>query len=386
MGSGAMKKIWVTGDSLITPLGFSSAETFDNLLKGESGLKQLSSSASDFSTWASYFSEIQQKMLNEMAMPVANTRFEKLLFYPLKKVIEENDIDPKSSKTLFLFSTTKGNIELIGNENVKLDQLNLFESVKKISLYFGNPNKPFVVSNACISGLAVQITAMQLLQSEIYDTIIIAGADTVNTFVLEGFNSLKALSSEPCRPFDRDRHGINIGEGGAAMVLSTKSSGKRFEEPVELTGGAITNDANHISGPSRTGNELAKATQLAMNQSGINPENIDFVSAHGTATLYNDEMEAKALHQCKLSEKPTHSLKGYFGHTLGVAGLIESIVCIHSLRQNVIIASKGYENQGTTEYVNIITENQYQPLSSCIKTMAGFGGSNAAICYSKSQI
>jgi 3-oxoacyl-[acyl-carrier-protein] synthase-1 len=379
-----MKKIWITGDSLVTPLGFSSGENFANLLRGKSGLKEITLLFSGFSTWASCLSESQLKMIKEMTLPVFETRFEKLLFLPLKQLIEGCGVDYGSSKTLFMFATTKGNIELIGNENFKPEQLSLFASASKLSLYFGNPNKPVVVSNACISGLAVQITAMKWLENGEYDTVIIAGADTANPFILEGFNSLQALSPDPCRPFDRDRHGINIGEGGAAMVLTTKKPGNEVQNQIEIKGGAITNDANHISGPSRTGMELAKAIELAMNQSGLKPGDIDFVSAHGTATLYNDEMEAKALTLSGLSEKPTHSLKGYFGHTLGVAGLIESIICIHSLRNDVIIASKGFENTGTPDSINIITENQYQPLSSCIKTMAGFGGCNAAICYSKS--
>lgn len=379
-----MKKIWITGDSMVTPLGNSSEENFSNLLIGKSGLKKITSKASGFSTWASFLSESQLKKLGEMSEPVFETRFEKLLFLPLKQVIEECDIDPRSSKTLFMFATTKGNIELIGNENLKPEQLNLFTSALKLSRYFGNPNKPVLISNACISGLAVQIAAMKLLQGSEYDTVIIAGADTVNPFILEGFNSLLALSPDPCRPFDRDRQGINIGEGGAAIVLSTKSPGDTENNLIEIKGGAITNDANHISGPSRTGKELAKAIELAMSQSGLVPGDMDFVSAHGTATLYNDEMEAKALTLSGLSGKPTHSLKGYFGHTLGVAGLIESIICIHSLRNNAVIASRGFENTGTPDPIHIISENQYQPLSNCIKTMAGFGGCNAAICYSKS--
>ncbi|NOU45977.1 MAG: beta-ketoacyl synthase [Bacteroidales bacterium] len=379
-----MKNVWITGDALVTPLGFSSGENFANLLQGKSGLKEIMSPVSGFSTWASFLSERQQKKLDEMTPPVFETRFEKLLFLPLKQIIEEGNIDPRSSKTLFIFASTKGNIELIGNENVKPEQLSLYVSVLKISRYFGNPNKPIMISNACISGLVVQITAMKLLENGEYDTILIAGADTVNPFILEGFNSLLALSPEPCRPFDRDRQGINIGEGGAAIMLTTKKPENGIQSLIEIKGGAITNDANHISGPSRTGKELAKAAELALNQSGIVSGDIDFVSAHGTATLYNDEMEAKALTISGLSEKPTHSLKGYFGHTLGAAGLIESIICIHSIRNNVIIASKGFENAGTLDHINIVTENQYQPLSTCIKTMAGFGGCNAAICYSKS--
>ncbi len=379
-----MKKIWITADALITPLGFSSKENFDNLLKGKSELKKITLPVSGFSTWASILSDEQQQKMDEMVSPVFETRFEKLLFLPLKQVIEQLAIDPHSSKTLFMFATTKGNIELIGNENVKPNQLSLFASASKISRYFGNPNKPLVISNACISGLAVQIMAMKLLESGEYNTVIIAAADTVNPFILEGFNSLLALSNEPCRPFDRDRQGINIGEGGAALVLSTIKPESGVKNLIEIKGGAITNDANHISGPSRTGLELAKAVELSVNQSGILLADIDFVSAHGTATLYNDEMEAKALAISGLSEKPTHSLKGYFGHTLGAAGLIESIVCIHSLRNNVIIASKGFQHPGTTDAVNIIKENQHQNLSNCIKTMAGFGGCNAAICFSKS--
>src|SRR5690606_27009835 len=117
----------------------------------------------------------------------------------------------------------------------------------------------------------------------------------ITQFILSGFQSFHAVSQEPCRPFDARRNGINLGEAAATVILSTDPPGDG-RPVIKCTGGAITNDANHISGPSRTGEELAQAIGAAIAEAGIDKSEIDFISAHGTATIYNDDMESKAIH------------------------------------------------------------------------------------------
>jgi 3-oxoacyl-[acyl-carrier-protein] synthase-1 len=215
-----------------------------------------------------------------------------------------------------------------------------------------------------------------------YKTVVVAGGDLVTEFTLAGFQAFKAMSEAPCRPFDADRTGINLGEGVGTLILGTQPN-KGDAQPIVLRGGASSNDANHISGPSRTGEGLHLAIQKALADAQSSAEEMDYLSMHGTATPYNDEMEAKALATAQLQNVPLNSLKGYLGHTLGAAGLIESVVAIWSLRNNQLYRSLGFEKLGVSVPLNIIRQTQQQALQSCLKTASGFGGCNAAVVFSK---
>ncbi|HEX4850515.1 MAG TPA: beta-ketoacyl synthase, partial [Puia sp.] len=144
-----------------------------------------------------------------------------------------------------------------------------------------------------------------------------------------------------------------------------------------------TNDANHISGPSRTGQELHFAIQQVIRNSQMEISGIDFVSAHGTATMYNDDMEARAFNLSKLEKIPVNSLKGYYGHTLGAAGLIESVISIHSLRENLLIPTLGFSEAGTAMPLHVIERLENKKINNCLKTASGFGGCNAAMMIIK---
>jgi 3-oxoacyl-[acyl-carrier-protein] synthase-1 len=199
--------------------------------------------------------------------------------------------------------------------------------------------------------------------------------------VLSGFQSFQAISAQPCKPFDLNRDGINLGEGAATVILS---SNQQKEGNIQLAGGSVSNDANHISGPSKTGEELFDAINSALKSAGVDPEAIGFISAHGTATIYNDEMEAKAINLAGMQHIPVNSLKGYYGHTLGASGLIEAIIAAHSLKHNTIIPTRGFNELGVTQPLNVAKELQQTPLTACLKTASGFGGCNAAIVLRKS--
>jgi 3-oxoacyl-[acyl-carrier-protein] synthase-1 len=186
----------------------------------------------------------------------------------------------------------------------------------------------------------------------------------------------------PCKPFDINRSGLTLGEGSGTIILSCESNNNI--ENIVYSGGAITNDANHISGPSRTGEGLYIAIKksIAQSKNKTNKE-IGFISVHGTATPFNDEMEAIAINRMHFSEIPLVGLKGYFGHTLGAAGVIESIAAINSIRAGKLHATIGFENSGVTVPVIVNSVTIEKEISSCIKVASGFGGCNAAAIFSK---
>ncbi len=367
----------IAGYSIIHPLGFTVNEVFSAIEKGKTAVLPVTKPYFDGQRFIALFSEKQTELINQQCPYTNWTRFEKILWMAVQKAVQQSCTDAGSDDTVFVIATTKGNIENI--EIACDDQLSLSYSAGKLVHSFNNPNQPVIISSACISGLSAIITAGKLLQNGQYKRAVIVGADVINDFIISGFNSLFALSDEVCKPFDAERKGINLGEGSAAIVLEI--SDEKELGNLYYTGGAITNDANHISGPSRTGEELAQAITQALVQAQI--QEPDFISLHGTATLFNDEMEANAINIKKLNCKPTHSLKPYFGHTLGAAGIMESIVCLKMLETNTLISSLSYNVQGTTHSLHIQKKVEYKKLTNCLKTMSGFGGCNAAVIFEK---
>jgi len=285
-------------------------------------------------------------------------------------------------RTIFILSTTKGNISFLEEGRADHPRIHLHETAAYLASTFGL-KKHLVISNACISGVMALLVAKRLIESEQYEHAIVVGADVLSQFIISGFQSLQALSPEQCRPFDVRRKGINLGECAAGVLLSNRADLNSEKSSVRIVGGGLSNDANHISGPSRTGEELGFAIQQALEEAGMTSKDIDFVSAHGTATLYNDEMEAKAFNLMNLKETPLNSLKGYYGHTLGAAGIVETIISAQSLREDELIPTVGFESAGMTQTVNVIKKKESRVLRTCLKTASGFGGCNAAIILQK---
>ena len=297
--------------------------------------------------------------------------------------LKQADIDIRDSKTILIISTTKGNIGLLETEKYRealKKRIALTTSAQIVADHFGFANKPIVISNACISGVLAIITGMRLLRAGACENAVITGADLISKFILSGFQSFQALSQSVCRPFDRLHDGLNLGEGAGTIILSTN---KKYIGHIKIRGGSLSNDANHISGPSRTGEELAYAIGRSMDDAGVDAGEIDFISAHGTGTVYNDEMEANAIRLSGLNEVPLNSLKGYYGHTLGAAGLIETIVSIESLRQGEFIGTPGFERTPESHQVNASASHRYINARNFLKTASGFGGCNAAVVIGK---
>jgi len=193
-------------------------------------------------------------------------------------------------------------------------------------------------------------------------------------FVLAGFTSLKSLELEGCRPFDKDRTGLSLGEGAGAVLLARGSG-------MAVIGWGSSNDANHLTGPSRDGAGLALAMQRALKKAGIQPGEVDFVHAHGTGTLYNDSMEALALRLVFGDSIPSFcSSKGLFGHTLGAAGVLETILCVLAARAGIAPGTPRLRVAGADMPAALqLAPRCNAKLRTIVKINAGFGGTNAAL-------
>jgi len=242
---------------------------------------------------------------------------------------------------------------------------------------FNFRNEPLVISDACISGVQAIITGARLISAGLYDNCVINGTDIISEFVLSGFNSFKSLSTGPCRPFDKTRDGLSLGEGSGTIIL-TSDPDVSGNDKILVSEGFSTNDANHISGPSRTGEGLFIAISRVLQKSS---PKIDFISAHGTATPYNDEMESVAINRAGLQDVPVNSFKGYWGHTLGAAGVIESIMSIYSMRNNILFNTLGFSVPGVTNPLNLVSVPVKKEINNCLKIASGFGGCNAAVLF-----
>jgi 3-oxoacyl-[acyl-carrier-protein] synthase-1 len=369
-----MKKVWMVADSIVSPLGSSTRENIEKLRQSVSGLQIIDDKKmSPLPICAGYVRNIvaEDKF----------TKFELLCREAIQQVLDKAPV--AKDKSLFILSTTKGNIGFLEEGDAKNPRIHLHETATCLAREFGFKNH-LVISNACISGVMALLVGKRMIEAGTYDHVVVTGADVLSRFVISGFQSLQALSPEVCRPFDAQRKGINLGECAAAIVLSaTKDFVKG--SAIQLAGGGLSNDANHISGPSRTGEELGYCIQQALDEAEMDVNDIDFISAHGTATVYNDEMEAKAFNLMKMQEIPLNSLKGYYGHTLGAAGVLETIISAECLLNNELIPTIGFDTIGVTQPVHVIKNREHKPLQNCLKTASGFGGCNAAIILHKDQ-
>lgn len=377
---------FVAAHNILSPLGSTSKGTFEAIIAGKSAVAEYAGIfPGDGSVWASKLSEAWESDVPQK-LNSAFTKFEKMLIASISAATAAIDVDLTSSRTLFVFATTKGNINLLEEApeitDTLLKRISLFTSAQLVAQYFGNQTTPQVISNACISGVAALLVGQRLLRSGQYDTVVVAGADTVSQFVLSGFQAFQALSVSQCKPFSEDRDGINLGEAASTIVLTGKPL-SATSQVIKLAGGAISNDANHISGPSRTGAELASAINKALKSAQINAAEVGFISAHGTATSYNDAMEAKAFALSGVQTKPVNSIKGALGHTLGAAGIVESVLTIMSLMEGQLIPTAGHSEPMLADALNVATTSSPADLRVGLKTASGFGGCNGALVFER---
>ncbi len=356
----------VLADNVISPLGETSEENYQAVKEGKSAIHA--------------YAPMTAGIPNGFVASLLSSDFEELAFRSAQKAIDASGINVSSTRTVFILSSTKGSIEKLGQTDD--DKLYLGNIAQRIATRLGIQLSPIVVCNACISGLAAMILASRLLVSKKYDYAVVCGADCPNRFIISGFQSLNAMSAFSCQPFDIERQGLNLGEAAATVVLgreiTTKSVNNGCRRQVWQIGhGYIKNDAYHISAPSKTAEGLYEALQETMN--GIDKRNIAFINAHGTATLFNDQMEAIAIHRAELQDIPVNALKGYVGHTLGAAGIMETILCMKAVDDHTVLGTRGYEEVGVSGRIQLSSKHHSTIKTSFIKQLSGFGGCNATL-------
>ncbi len=291
------------------------------------------------------------------------------------------------SEAHLLLATTKGEIDLLemnilagrGNaEECSLDRL--LERVENLS---GARGGSMIISAACTSSSAAAGRAAAMIRSGSTECVLVAACDSVTEFIFSGFSTLMAMDKTPARPFDRNRAGLSVGEAAAFALIMSEKRARRENRQIlgSIAGWGLSDDANHMTGPSRESEGLIIAITKALRSAGIGPEEIGFISAHGTGTVYNDAMEMRAFRAVfRDRQVPVYSIKGGIGHTMGAAGLVETIVALRSLQEKKVPGTVNLQeaDDDSAGWVSAAP----RPLESgryALLTNAGFSGINSAL-------
>lgn len=367
--------IEVLSTNILSPLGETTAENLAAVLRGDSAVRLWSGRwGLPYAFQAALFSDEQAKRWMVPGQP----RFFSLAMTSIRQALAEAP-DIERRRTRLVLSTTKGNVEALtvspSNDDAALPPS---ASAEMLDGQLGLDGHPLVVDNACISGLSALIVASRLLQSDECDSVIVCGAEVQSAFIVSGFQALKAMSAHRCRPFDIERTGLNLGEAAATIILRrNESATTRWR----LEAGAMANDAYHLTSPSPKAEGAYRALESILQ--GHDAERLACVSAHGTATLFNDQMESIAIERTGLKSVPVVGLKAYFGHTMGACGVLESALMMAALDEGVIPATLGYNERGVSAPIRVTTEPLPTQKKAFIKMLSGFGGVNAAVWFDK---
>ena len=232
------------------------------------------------------------------------------------------------------------------------------------------------ISTACSSSAKVFASAARYIEAGIIDAAVVGGVDSLCLTTMHGFSSLQLVSDEPCRPFDAARKGMSIGEAaGFALVEKIGSSS------IALLGYGESSDAYHMSTPQPDGEGALGAMQQALTRAGLEPGEIDYVNAHGTATPANDRAEDRALVRLFGMRVPVSSTKGFTGHTLGAAGIVEAIVCFLALEHGLLPATLNSSAIEPGLESNVLLENRAAQVRRALSNSFGFGGSNCSLVF-----
>ena len=414
--------IEVTATHLASPLAWGTAAHLAALRDGQTALRHDHYFGLPEPTTAAVFPHqaITERFIATFGAEAAHTltRFEQLVALSVHEAAAEGGIKLDDPAVLFILATTKGNVHLLDatdEPHIPRHRVALSEAATAVAQHLHLQRTPIVVSNACISGShALLLASQRLAEDSTLRHVIVCGADLLSRFIVSGFGAFKALSPEVCRPFDAARCGLNLGEAAATLILSRtdgevhyrpSSSSAAFSHRWTLRSGCVRNDANHISGPSRTGEGVYRALCATLGLSEeSNIESLEdlqensphwsddpdwksatahlaCVSCHGTATTYNDEMESIALYRAGLTHLPAYSLKSTFGHTLGAAGVLETILTMVAVEQGTLWGTRGYSASGVSHALSLSSEAQPLSGDSFLKLLSGFGGCNAVLWW-----
>jgi 3-oxoacyl-[acyl-carrier-protein] synthase II len=242
-----------------------------------------------------------------------------------------------------------------------------------------------IIANACASGTNAIGHAFECVRSGKYERVLTGGYDAISELVFVGFDSLQAATPEKCRPFDRDRSGMVLGEGAALLALENLDSAQKRGAKIlaEIIGYGISTDNHHLTQPHPSGSGPRRAMEQALQSAGRDPADIDYINAHGTATPFNDAAEGKAIAEL-FGQVPVSSTKSMIGHSLGAAGAIEAVVCLIALREQFLPANINFENPDPQIPLNIVANRSREAkIDIVLSNSFGFGGTNASLLLEK---
>ncbi|MCK5809363.1 beta-ketoacyl-[acyl-carrier-protein] synthase family protein [bacterium] len=397
-----MQTVFVTGMGAISSLGVSVEQTYEALIEKRSGIgkcKQIQTVHTDIPVGEVSLSNDELRAL----LKVSAEKFSRTTLLGLVAAQEALDSagvkKDKNLKTAVITGTTVSGLDrsehffhhfLLDNRAGDISNLLHHEcgtTTQDIADYFGFHDYISTISTACSSSANAIALGSRLIAAGVVDRVLCGGEDALSNFTINGFNSMKILDRELCRPFDKTRSGLNIGEGAAFLVLESKKvAEEREKEPIaRLSGWGNRCDAYHQTASSPEGRGPLQAMKEALTRAGITPQDIGYINVHGTGTPNNDITEARALITL-FGEKvpPFSSTKLYTGHTLGAAGAIESVISLLSMQHNTLFP--------TFNFRQAIEEAQLKPITSVTKVenikhlltnSFGFGGNDTSLIFSK---
>jgi 3-oxoacyl-[acyl-carrier-protein] synthase II len=368
-----MKPVVVSAD-MLTPYGKGIDACWQGLLAGQSAISRVSrfKTAAFHSDYAGIISGLQYHGQTSLVMQM------------LQALFEGTDV-PEDAK--LLLATTKGEIDLLEwsmleNKGDVADAV-VSRLIRKVAGLTSASGGGLVLSAACTSSAAAAAQAAAVIRNGHADCILVVACDSVTEFIFSGFSSLMALDKQPARPFDRNRAGLNVGEAAAYALIMSEERALRENRPVlgTIAGWGLSDDANHMTGPSRESEGLVLAIRKALASAGIGPGDVGLIAAHGTGTVYNDQMEMRAF-RAVFAEgpRPVYSIKGGIGHTMGAAGLVEMLIAHRALREGIVPPTVNLKE--VDDDARGWASDQQQPVigkTLALMTNAGFSGINTAL-------
>ncbi len=273
-------------------------------------------------------------------------------------------------------------------ENIKyIDTLDCAESTERVTDFYKLNPFSATISTACSSSSNSFLLGARMIKQGIVKRAVCGGGDALSRFTLNGFYSLKNVDKNPCKPFDQNRNGLNLGEAAGFCLLEAESVAKARGANIiaVLSGYANTNDAYHPTAPSPTGEGAYRTMQEALNMAGLQPADISYINAHGTATQNNDAAEGQALQKLFGTQPPPFSsTKPYTGHTLAAAGVVEAVFSMMALQERIIIPNLNFETRMEELEIQPATKLvENADLRHVLSNSFGFGGSNVSLIFSK---
>lgn len=394
-----MSKIVVTGIGIISPIGNSVAENHAALKAGNNGLTALELFPTKYAQILK-FGEIKitnedfNKQLGVTTKGVTRTTL--LALHAFQQAIKDRgltDEELRSSDTALINGNTIGGmcnseeLYLDANKNEVGSEYISSYNLGTVNMYiqqrYGINGVVNTFNTACSSGANAIAYGARLIKNGFAKRAIVGGADSLAKFTINGFNSLGILSSTLCKPFDAGRSGLNLGEGAAFLVLEKEEDAKGKKIYAEVSGWANTNDAFHPSSLSDNGDGPYLAMQEALRVANLQPEQIGFINAHGTATENNDEKEGIAMKRLFENVPAFASTKSNIGHTLGAAGAIEAVYCILNLMHQEVYQNLRFEKAIETTGLTPVTTYQKLALEHVMSNSFGFGGNCSSLIFSK---